>query len=1122
MEYTAEKGCRTAQSDGHHDFDKTKKLTNLTNTEITAIINDYIPQNSKYKDCGMSEDEFFKEYILDSNDPKMLINSLLSPEDNTSEITDINNKFKSDIKNKYIVFSVKRSSIDEKYKIYHPPNNSKNNKSFIEEILKRVKITNDIFFIGDTSDPNIMDDLASVQDTNFYWVQNAQTLYDPAGKTAYHTNAGIDYGFRNPNSKFTFCWEKYDSGCTIYPHWNEDKSNQAVERETINEDNQEIMFYTNRDIYMAIEKKDINKKNDDYQNHDSGILITYPKTKGLYAYANSNLAEINSSLLNDDNYVKKSEMLKNLIANLIQNKESAVWKKLQEKNWTNKMLAKRLGDSGQSLSCLRKKIKLQRFEKKDKSDKIVDFESNNFLAFISFDKLAIAFSILYGTPIIIQSIREEQGGIQGKSSGFIVYIRKDLLDPVKSIHTNYTTDVLAQNIQKFKDIDMNLLQLQNVKTNMDRFTGFLQQIVANNDNGYSSLMTVYMKYINVFYFLKIIQLKEIDFNKQIITKKLVDILNFSVNSLNKIMIEIKIKNEEMAIDAITDKDIDTCFLTDTKFIQNKILSKINSYIDEGQPLHKYAKDINSIISDLNGNLSSLFESYEKQIDVMIKINEILQTIPDRYSETTIREMKIQKDNYSPYHVLCYGRDSTARKLDEKLDSELQNKFGKYQIESIFRSFDYNSYGKKAYSHFVKQIQNCITYIKTCKATEGSFATTLATIFEEELDKIGFFMIPEEEETNIKASEVEIDKPIVNVEKKDEKTSPGMSVKKKSAQKSQPKSTYKLRSLVTAQKSQPKSTYRLRSREIKGGAGSENLNEFITKIFSLTPQDISIIQQSIDEKNINMKFPKFNTIDNFYRSLYDFEIFLKGFMRILVMIKTDEVAIRSNKLDNTLPFFTFNNNNLIMKNIFNYLYSIDENSIDKYLSTSNTELKEYVAEYTNNKISICYNNVAEKLFSSNKFTIQRNGKNININEAIYQYINYEDERLTPEKKQQLNEIFGERNSAPGLIVFPFPKEIQQVFNILIDMNKLQYIKIVLNGIMSYGIANFKNLKDLIESRSLPQKPSIFSSMATGIAAAPVSYKNIYQKPVASVFGGKTIKKKSKNNKKTNRKTRKKCV
>ena len=1132
MEYTAEKGCRSAHSDAHHDFKAGYR---------NDLVNEYIPQNPKYNNCSMTEDQFFKEYILQSNDSTMLINAILSPDKNPKEITDIKDKFQSSISDKYEVHAVKRSSVDEQYKRYHPPNQSTHNKSFIEDILKNLNLTDEIYFIGDTSDPNIMDDLASVQNTNFYWVQNAQTLYDPAGKTAYHTDAGRDYGFQNPNSKFTFCWERYDSGYTLYPHWNE-SANQAVDSEAINENNKEIMFYTNRDIYMAIEKKDDKNNNtDDYTNHDSGILITYPKKKGMYAYANSSLAEIKSSLVNDDNYYARAEIFKDLIANLIKNKESAAWNNVQEKNMTNKYLAKRLGDSGQSLSCLRNKIKLQRFEKKDKKDKIINFSSNNLLAFISFDKLAIAFSILYGSPIIIQSIREEQDGVANKSSGFIVYVRKDLLDPVKSIRSNYTANVLAQNIQKFKNIDNNVIQLQNVEESVVRFTGFLQQIVINKkDTEYSSLIAVYMKYLNVFHLLKIIQFKKIDYDQQTIKEKLLKILNFSVNNLNQI--------RGIKINEITKEDIDKCFSSDVNFIQNTMLSKINSDIDK--TLGKYAKEINSIINYLNGSLNSLFELYRKQTDIMTTINEILQTIPEKYTTNTIKELKITKVDYTPYNNLCYGRYSDRGGLDDKVE----RLFGVNQIISIFHSFDYNSYGKNACSHFVKQINICIEDIQKCATTKGKPAEFLVNMFKGQLNKIGFFTIPETKEPDRDEVEKEIadsylgSPMFISISNKNRERNDildlgedeGEDVESTPVAESNPNDVPVSKSAVPVSKSDvPVSNppaaegtrYNLRSVGKKGGAGTQNLTDFIAKISKLTVQDLGMIQTSIDKHKIDMNFPTFGTMDDFYRSLYEFEVFLHGFMRILVMIKTDEVAITSNKLENTLPYFTFPSSQMIMTNIFNYLYSNDKPPIDE------PALKQYVKDFTENEISICYSNVAEKLFSSNKFLIQKRGQDININEAIYQYINYTDERLSPEKKKQLVSIFGSQTREPGPHTFPFPEEMQSILNILTNANELKYIKAVLNGILSYNITTFHNLKELVEGRPKSQSKGVilktgFNTAKDMTMNAPKNLaKGIYTAvgtfgqgvgTVLQNMGGKKIPKKSKKNKKVNRKTRKKRV
>ena len=73
-------------------------------------------------------------------------------------------------------------------------------------MFKRKNITDeDIFIICDVSYSNLRTDLKYVEPKQlskqtFWWTQVAQTLYDPAGKTAWHT--GGDLGFKEENSNF--------------------------------------------------------------------------------------------------------------------------------------------------------------------------------------------------------------------------------------------------------------------------------------------------------------------------------------------------------------------------------------------------------------------------------------------------------------------------------------------------------------------------------------------------------------------------------------------------------------------------------------------------------------------------------------------------------------------------------------------------------------------------------------------------------------------------------------------------------------------------------------------------------------------------------------------------------
>ena len=86
------------------------------------------------------------------------------------------------------------------------------------------------------------------------------------------------------------------------------------------------------------------------------------------------------------------------------------------------ILAKKVGDASQSLSCCQKEINLQRFidnvEGLKKPNNVEDFKSNGNHAFVSFDRIAIGCALNYNSPIVI-------GNTQG---GFVVYIRNDLIN----------------------------------------------------------------------------------------------------------------------------------------------------------------------------------------------------------------------------------------------------------------------------------------------------------------------------------------------------------------------------------------------------------------------------------------------------------------------------------------------------------------------------------------------------------------------------------------------------------------------------------------------------------------------------------------------------------------------
>jgi hypothetical protein len=154
----------------------------------------------------MDENAFLEEYLIQKGkigDMHKLLehkeNSL--PSFNTNINQDI---FKKNITDRYKIVSVSRQQHDNSI-----------TESLIQKALNESGVFDDIYFICDVAYANVREDLTYVNRSNnqyFYWVQNSQTLYDPAGKTAWHT--GAQYGFKDDDSRFLFCWENLNKKAT--------------------------------------------------------------------------------------------------------------------------------------------------------------------------------------------------------------------------------------------------------------------------------------------------------------------------------------------------------------------------------------------------------------------------------------------------------------------------------------------------------------------------------------------------------------------------------------------------------------------------------------------------------------------------------------------------------------------------------------------------------------------------------------------------------------------------------------------------------------------------------------------------------------------------------------------
>ncbi|MCJ7801445.1 MAG: hypothetical protein MUP82_03705, partial [Candidatus Marinimicrobia bacterium] len=166
-EYTAEQGCKSSKADAKHDFHGIFDKDNLD-----GYVTSNIPTNGVGCDT-LGEDAFI--------DDQLLTPGSRSSENKTNPAYVAVN-LNTNISGRYTATYIERPQhkFDDPY-----------NKSLLQEHFQKNNILDDVYFVCDVAYANVREDL-KFADLNkpqkFYWVQNAQTLYDPAGKTSWHSD----------------------------------------------------------------------------------------------------------------------------------------------------------------------------------------------------------------------------------------------------------------------------------------------------------------------------------------------------------------------------------------------------------------------------------------------------------------------------------------------------------------------------------------------------------------------------------------------------------------------------------------------------------------------------------------------------------------------------------------------------------------------------------------------------------------------------------------------------------------------------------------------------------------------------------------------------------------------
>lgn len=469
--YTIAEGCDNARSDARHDFHDILKAH-----QIQSYVSLNIPKGLCEIDPLVKDENKFLETYLINNNKLQDMQNLFSQ----ASTTDENNEtiFNKSVVERYTIINVSREQHNNDIK-----------ESLIQKELNNAGVVDDIFIICDVAYANVREDLTYVdrkKDQTFYWVQNSQTLYDPAGKTAWHT--GAEYGFKDNESRFLFCWEDINKkAITYYPEWNVG----LREVDCNNQDEMNKIIFTNKNLFLMTKGEGGNL--DDYTNHEAVLIITDPTKPGYYAFADKDYAAKGNGILNNQqlkSYIDKGNSLKRFVK-LLQTEQQVFLDEIMDYSPTTQVLTKKIGDASQSLSTNKKFFYLQKFKDQTKGSKggIDEFVSNGNHAFVSFDRIAVATAVNYNAPIVVQNSQE----------GMIIYIRNDLitienqlnkaLTPLSEIPT-YDSAELVNKINTFID------NFNNIKTNLSNIT------IPTNDDEYRTLLAKYFIVIPIFLLIK--------------------------------------------------------------------------------------------------------------------------------------------------------------------------------------------------------------------------------------------------------------------------------------------------------------------------------------------------------------------------------------------------------------------------------------------------------------------------------------------------------------------------------------------------------------------------------------------------------------------------------------------
>jgi hypothetical protein len=347
----------------------------------------------------------------------------------------------------------------------------------------------ELYLVVDTYIEALVPELRVEQnDIQYYWVQNKQTLYDPAKKTTESTQAGMRPAthkkgagiFRNNKNVF-FCWEDTTRGSQmdIYPRWNINSDANILIRDIPDKN---MMYFSGYDICQIINSET------NYEKQEAKCIIKTPDNRIIII--TKTMAQRKAPIISKLSKVtvKTNRAVTTGLGNL--NKFITHISGIESYTDIYHTIAKRLGDQGQALSCLNDSFKL--FVNNTRVGRVTQHTSNGYHCFVTYDRPALGAALLYGAPIILYCYQ--------KTGDFHLFVRRDLLAPellLEKMKIRYL-DLYASMIELFKEYSGKMRDFYEIKSVMKKTIDAILNSAITSVRDYQMFIAELMKLMKLF------------------------------------------------------------------------------------------------------------------------------------------------------------------------------------------------------------------------------------------------------------------------------------------------------------------------------------------------------------------------------------------------------------------------------------------------------------------------------------------------------------------------------------------------------------------------------------------------------------------------------------------------